>query len=58
MLKNDLLNRLSKVYVSCVKGAGRALASGRVAEARALMMRANSAASALESRGARVPKLV
>ena len=58
MSKNDLLNQLSKVYVSCVHGAGRALASGRVPEARALMIRANSAASALESRGARVPNLV
>ena len=49
MSQSELFKRLSAVYVSCVKGAGRALASGRVPEARALMMRANSAASALES---------
>ena len=57
MNTSDIITRLSTLYVDCVKGSGRALASGDVALARALLIKANSAGSALESRGVRMPSL-
>ena len=53
----EIVKRLSAVYVDCIKWAGRALASGDVTLARALIIKANSAGSALSARGISIPAI-
>ena len=53
----DIISKLSALYVDCVKGSGRALAAGDIPTARALLIKANSAGSALSARGAHIPRV-